>query len=339
MCLVMWNRNACMRHFWIIAICALLAAPPGQADTCRPLTLLTRLHFQRSRTGTRIYVPVVIDSASREMLLDTGAPFSMVSPAAVKALDLPSRATDWRMYDLSGSYGQYGIRAKTFAVGHLRWRRVDFFEMGSNQNIGGQFTGTKLIGVLGANMLKGFDVDIDYGSNTLSILSPDHCPGHVIYWKTNAIAAVPMSLNDGGQITVRVRLDGVVLNAIVDTGASKSVLDLSTAESDFSLTPGSPGTPAAGYVPGGNGDSFFLHRFHSLTLNGISVSNPELLLVHNAARRHLDHGPALGSLFSHQSSRDLSPLLIGGDILQHFHVYIAYHEHMLYITPADTPQH
>ncbi len=327
-----------MRCLWIVAVCALLTAPLGQAHACKPLTLLTRLHFQRHHTSTRLHVPVVIDGKSREMLLDTGASFSLVSPAAVKALHLPSRATDWRVYDLSGRYGQYGIRAKTFALGRLHWRRVDFFEMGANQNIAGQFSGTKLIGVLGANMLKSFDVDIDYGSNTLSILSSDHCPGHVIYWKTSAIAAIPMSLNNGWQIIVRVILDGVALNAIVDTGASRSVLNLSTAESDFSVTPGSADTPAVGYVPGSDGDTYFTHRFHSLTLNGIKVSNPKLVLVHDAARRHIDNGPALGSLFSHQNSRALPPLLIGGDILQHFHVYIAYHEHMLYITPTGTPQ-
>jgi hypothetical protein len=327
-----------MRRLWIIAVSALFAASPGLAHPCKPLTLLTRLHFQRDGSGTRITVPVVIDGKSRKMLLDTGAAFSLVSPAAVKALHLPSRATDWHMYLLSGSYSQYGIRARTFTVGRLNWRHVDFFEMGANQNIGGQFSGTKLIGALGDNMLRSFDVDIDYGSNTLSFLSPDHCRGRVIYWKTSAVAAVPMSLNDGGQITVRVVLDGVSLNAIVDTGASRSVLNLSTAESDFNVTPGSPQTPRVGYVPGGNGDSYFVHRFQSLTLNGIKVSNPKLVLVHDAARRHLDRGPALGSLFSRQTARDLAPLLIGGDILQHFHIYIAYHEHMLYITPAGTPQ-
>lgn len=328
-----------MRRLWIIVACGLFAASPGLAKPCKPLTLLTRLHFQRDRSGTRITLPVTIDGQARDMLLDTGASFSLLSPAAVKALHLPSRATDWHLYLLSGSDSQYGIRARTFALGRLHWRRVDFFEMGANQNIGGQFSGTKLIGALGDNMLRNFDVDIDYGSNTLSILSPDHCRGRVIYWKTSAVAAVPMSLNDGGQITVRVVLDGVALNAIVDTGASRSVLNLSTAESDFSVTPGSPRTPSVGHVPGSNGDSYFVHRFHSLTFNGIKVSNPKLVLVHNAARRHLDRGPALGSLFSHQNAGDLAPLLIGGDILQHFHIYIAYHEHMLYITPAGTPQH
>jgi hypothetical protein len=328
-----------MRHPWILAVCGLLATSPGLAHPCKPLTLLTRVHFQRDRSGTRIAVPVVINGKSRQMLLDTGASFSLVSPAAVKALHLPSRATDWHLYLLSGNYSQYGVRARTFSVGGLHWRRVDFFEMATNQNIGGHFSGTKLIGALGDNMLRSFDVDIDYGSNTLSILSPDHCRGRVIYWDASAVAAVPMSLNAGGQITVPAVLDGVAINAIIDTGASRSVLNLATAESDFSVTPGSPQAPRLGSVPDSNGDTYFVHRFHSLTLSGIKVSNPQLVLVHNAARRHLDRGPALGSLFSRQNPRDLAPLLIGGDILQHFHIYIAYREHMLYITPASMPQH
>lgn len=318
----------------------LFAATPGQAQGCKPLTLLTRVHFQRDRSGRRILVRVKIDGKSRLMMLDTGDWFSMLSPAAVRALNLPSRATDWREYGITGHYGQYGVRAQRFAIGHLHWHRVDFFEMHRSKNVGGQFGSKKRpIGLIGANILKNFDIDIDYGSDTLSILSPDHCPGHVIYWKANAIAAVPMSLNDSWQIALPVRLDGYSLNAIIDTGSANSTLNLSTAESDFDVHPGSPNTPKVGYVQETDGDTYFTHRFHSIAFSGIEVRDPKLLLMYYEMEKDLDSGPALGSLFSHQNRRDRAPLLIGGDILQHFHIYIAYHEHMLYITPAGTPKH
>ena len=41
-----------------------------------------------------------------------------------------------------------------------------------------------------------YDVELDFSSDTMNLFSPDHCPGHVVYWKAPVVAAVPISLEN-----------------------------------------------------------------------------------------------------------------------------------------------
>ncbi|HEY2033927.1 MAG TPA: hypothetical protein VGH02_09610, partial [Rhizomicrobium sp.] len=62
--------------------------------------------------------------------------------------------------------------------------------------------------------------------------------------------------------------------------------------------------------------------FKTLSLNGLTVNHPDILLISNS------ESDVLGG--------NASPkMLIGLSILSKLHLYIAYGEHNLYVTPAD----
>ncbi len=69
-----------------------------------------------------------------------------------------------------------------------------------------------------------------------------------------------------------------------------------------------------------------------LDLSGVTIKNPILTL-------RPDLAPQTTKTGSHLSSDVVQPpdMLIGMNILSHLHVYIAYKERKLYITPSSPP--
>ena len=63
---------------------------------------------------------------------------------------------------------------------------------------------------------------------------------------------------------------------------------------------------------------------------GVAVSNPQLVVMPDLIRRRLSN--AISGEESH-----MPDIILGMDILRHLHVYVAYKERKLYISPADAP--
>ncbi len=55
-------------------------------------------------------------------------------------------------------------------------------------------------GILGADMLRNVDLDLDFAAGKLNLVSQDHCSGNVVYWQAPAVAVVPMTLDRWGHV-------------------------------------------------------------------------------------------------------------------------------------------
>jgi hypothetical protein len=79
----------------------------------------------------------------------------------------------------------------------------------------------------------------------------------------------------------------------------------------------------------------FGHTFSSLTLDGITVTNPHFAILPNLAGSkdpYNDLQP--GSRTQHVDEGLFSEITIGMDVLRRLHIYVAFDEKKLYITPA-----
>jgi hypothetical protein len=136
-----------------------------------------------------------------------------------------------------------------------------------------------------------------------------------------------------------VKLDGQILSANLDTGASRSTLNLSVAEGDFHLNEKQPDMIPVGRMRDKDDSIVFRHAFKSLSFEGLTISNPSLDIIPDLERGQMERPPATGTRMPDSSvEQKLPDLLIGMDILRHLHLYIAYKEQKLYMTPASTPQ-
>jgi hypothetical protein len=111
------------------------------------------------------------------------------------------------------------------------------------------------------------------------------------------------------------------MDATVDTGAPYTTMSLETAERIFHIDSKSPDLKP---VKSNDGKSIFgyTYPFKTLSLGGLTVNNPHVILVPDATSVYL-------------GGNTVPNVLLGFSILSKLHLYIAYGEHNLYITPAN----
>jgi predicted aspartyl protease len=303
-----------------IASGVVVLAAAALAD-CSSLKLVTSVNLESDANGRIHYVPVEIGGKSAKMLLDTGAAATLIWRRAANQLSLVTRPSHFIVIDANGrgsdeeTITSLKLGLMTSNSVHIAIAPAALDDM------------TKSAGVLGADILVNYDVSIDFGTGKMDILSPDHCEGKVVYWPERPIAIVPFDILDDHQILFVVKLDGQRIRAMLDTGATNTTLIRSSAEGDFEVKLGSADTPIAGNLNGVAGFTTWSHQFMTLEFDGVTVSNPKVLIIPNLKHKH----------YEDWNERFDPDMIVGMNVLKGLHVYIAYKERKLYITPAGTP--
>lgn len=292
-------RSACL--FGMATISAALAtdAPksPAELPPCE-LTARATLDMEMDNTG-RITVPVSINGVEKRMMVDTGASLTLIASQTVRDLKLDTH--DGGSISLIGFGGtRYNdkVTLAEFALGRLKGKNFSLFVRDGNFDSAG---------LLGADFLRTFDVDLDFAKAQLSLVAPVECPNKV-YWSSGNFGRVPFKI-DGNQITVKMTLDERDVTAIIDTGAADTVMSLERAARSFDL----------------DRDQLNKSRhypFKSLSFGEVKISNPAIKLVPDQESRLLGH------------HFDDQHMILGMGVLRRLHLYIDYQHRMLYVTPA-----
>src|SRR5215469_12824583 len=75
----------------------------------------------------------------------------------------------------------------------------------------------------------------------------------------------------------------------------------------------------------------YRHTFASLSFGDVAASNPHFAIIPDLVNRVRE--PEIGTRFADEEG-GTPPMLLGMNILRHLHIYIAYKEQKLYISPA-----
>ncbi len=311
--------------------------PVWAGEECPPLTMLTSVAMQIGDDG-RPYVPVKINDKSKSMLVDTGGFFTEITQTTTDELQLSARHTRLQLVGVYGDTTQLAATA-SLVLGNMHADNMDFMVMPAVHQFASD---TKdVAGLIAPNFLRPYDADFDFGSRKFNLLSQKHCNGKVVYWPNNGVAVVPIDIRQDGHIIVPVELDGQKLRALLDTGASTSVLNMEVAELAFGLKPGAADTPAETGQSDNSGVQTYTHRFKSFSVEGIAVSNPTMHIIPDLVRTKMmdPHDSLEGDtrIKSAVNQVGLDQIILGMDILHRLHLYIAYKEQKLYITPAAVP--
>jgi hypothetical protein len=116
-------------------------------------------------------------------------------------------------------------------------------------------------GLLGRDFLAVFDLDLDLPRRTLTLYDVNDCGGRFLPW-TGSYASVPVSNPMEYALVAQVAVDGTPLRALIDTGASSSIISQD------------PGVTVSGLGP--RMVIMRRHRFQSLRVDGETVRDPEL---------------------------------------------------------------
>jgi predicted aspartyl protease len=180
-------------------------------------------------------------------------------------------------------------------------------------------TGT--IGMLAPNYLSHFDVEFDFAAGRFILFSQEHCRGSVVHWTQSAYAVLPFELDVSGHIFITALLDGKPVRAALDTGAERSTMTLDQAHALFGIKGrNDPALKLLGAmsINGTATSNVYRYPFATLTFNGMQVLNPDIEIL-------------AGTQFSGETPQ----LILGMETLRQLHLYIAYGEKAVYLTPAE----
>jgi predicted aspartyl protease len=318
-----------MKTAWAFAALAVFATSALAGEACGPLKIVGQADM--ISTEGVLLVPVKVDGHDARMIVDTGGWYRELSPELANKLKLPITRRPYGAFDVTGRPMNESVTVDNFEIGSAKASNIVFFVPPNG------FGDSQIDGLIGPQLLTSFDIDLDFPAKRISFILQDHCDGKVVYWKTPSYAAVPFLLTDEGHIRLPVELDGQKFTALLDTGAERSSISLRAAESAFGITENSPGVTKGDFVNGDKRAQEYRRTFKTLTIAGITFNNPTLSMFPDLLRNHLinAHRPKINShIDTNNEAEGLDDITVGLEELRRLHVYIAYKEQKLYISPA-----
>jgi len=171
------------------------------------------------------HVIVAINDDDRNLVLDTGAEHTVISEQAAKSLGLKRSGSTSVIHGIGGTQTSWVGMAARFDFGGTRLRnfpiRVADIQLARPH-------GDPPDGLLGADVLSGFDIDLDLPNSRMSFYRPRNCGDGGPNW-TVPYATVEMASADQGRIVLPMELDNVRISMVLDTGAEMSAISRVTA--------------------------------------------------------------------------------------------------------------
>jgi predicted aspartyl protease len=225
-------------------------------------------------------VPVVIPIANGvpvSLLLDTGAERTVLTPAAAQRVGAQQQRVEFdrRLRGIEKSLPMREMELQRFTIGGIpiAWRRVGV----ASASLPGWFAGP-LDGVLGADVLSSFDVEIDLPRHRMILHERSSC-GVAPDWPEPYVG-IDTGRSAADRLFFPARLDDRRIVAIIDTGAARSTLS-SRAAQGLGLTDGVLSRDRSVAIRGVAGElvAARIHRFSRLEVAELTIRHAELLVA------------------------------------------------------------
>jgi hypothetical protein len=222
-----------------------------------------------------LIVRASINGKSVPFILDTGAERTVLDAATVQRLGLTR--DEWvatTMRGIGGDERQRNVLPQSLVLGGMALR-PRFLAAGLSLPVGhmafGSVGGEPIAGLLGSDLLAGFDLALDGPHQRLTLYEVHGCTGRFLPW-TRPYDAVPTLQPVRDTLLVPARVDGRLLLAQIDSGASNSFilepgmqkLGLTDAmlDDDQQVGPGSL--------------TVHVHRFRTMMIGAETITAPDL---------------------------------------------------------------
>lgn len=255
-----------------------------------------------------LVVPAGINGQLAHLLVDTGAERTTLSYAAAQRLGLTHDARyTTQSTGVGGTSSTTDVKVNSFVLGETRMGKDIARVANAPLNLGG---GMQADGLLGADILLAFDMDIDLPGHRLTLYERRVCPDPTPPWPSVEVPGVDIKKD---RLLVPIRLDGAPGTAILDTGAQGSLVGPGLARR-LGLTAermsGDMPINARGVGPGMM--HAWLHQFQLLQIGSIGIGQPRVPVM-------LDN---VG----------VNDMLIGEDVLQGHRVWLSFRPAEVFIS-------
>jgi predicted aspartyl protease len=308
-----------MRLAFIAAALAFAANAAGEAPKCK----LVRIVEWPLRAN--YYRPVLdgeINGQKVGVLIDSGASASKIRRSATARLGLPRQQLEgYQVFGIGGESHAEVVFINEFRIGksvRKNWRVIVAGEhdIGDDQAV-----------ILGDDFLGEADIEFDLRNNAVRVFQAKDCAGSPLaYWSREALE---IRLQGNEKIEFTVAINGKPLRAMLDSGATYSLLEKAEAE-QRGVTPSSPGAKPAGCVRGlgaKTADSW-TGQFESFAIGEELIRNPRIQFADMwRDMTYAETGTRLRRQFAGNPQ-----ILLGADFLRSHRVLVARSQKKMYFT-------
>jgi predicted aspartyl protease len=222
--------------------------------------------------GQQAFVSLAINNTSLNLLLDTGDFVTSLAPDAAQRLALPaSSEPSLQMTGIGGAYAAPVVEASDVEYLSQHVANVSFPVLP-----GSEFQPEEHIdGLFGANFLSAYGVEMDFPGRKLRFFKPGGgCGVSAPAWTAHATR---LQATDAGHqlLLIPVRINGVELNALIDTGSEDTSIT-----KDAAATLGITAAAMRGddqITEQGLGESTErMHKFASISIGNATFERPVL---------------------------------------------------------------
>ena len=262
------------------------------------------------------------------MVLDTGAQRSLVMRSTAKRLNLPPQdARGYRMYGFGGETKVDAVLVEEFKLGEATIKSARFLVAGERETAQGFDV------LLGEDFLRSFDVEFDFANRALRLWQPRDCDGaSLAYWSKDGVGEVEIErVTDARpQVAFTVRLNDKPIDAILDSGASSSLVALPDAEA---LGAPLASTTAKWSGLGAQSIDIFIGSFSKFSIGNESIDDVRIRVADvYKGTKAAGAGTSIG-----KNVFGKNPMLLGADFLRSHRTLVAHSQGKLYFTYSGGP--
>ncbi len=264
-------------------------------------------------------IAVTVNGVAGHMILDTGSGITTFTLQARDRFTLPDDQTQrTNLSGIGNSSGHYNSFVETMQFGDITVHSL------SKLAVDMRFSkGITADGIVGSDLLKDYDVDLDLAHGQVIVYNGRNCPEQRPDWTATAELLPPSSLRRAlGANFTSVEVDGKPANAEIDSGATSIVIERSFAAT-LGVTDDVLKQDRQGQVLGVGTKTApsALHTFKTLKVGSQTIARPRLVVT------------ALGTT---NLVHDYQ-ILLGEPYLRTHRVWISYPGYQVYTASAVRP--
>jgi predicted aspartyl protease len=298
----------------VLPLAALLCTPPALADDkpagCQYVQV-AMLPVKYVGAGLQATIPGTMNGKPARMLMDTGAELSALTMGFAEKLDLNLQSTGRWASGIGGDTRLYSARVNEMTVGPSR------AGVSTMRVIGTMGSKPSFDVIVGAPFLLQADLEMNLAEREIKFFRPQHCQDSFLgYWTDAHVSEIPYNwrTTSGPNPHFTVTLNGHPLDAIIDSGASTTVIELAAARR-AGLRLDAPDVRKLGDITGIGASrvAYWSAHFDKLAIGDENILDARIGVMESQGERNAD-------------------ILLGRDFLRQHRVLFAKSQKKLYIS-------